>query len=97
MAFLCFGLANCQTARSHWVTLAWEAPPALKGVSVVGYNVYRSTTSGKGFVKIATRVPSPPYEDHQVVSGHTYFYVVTTIDQVGRESKFSAEVRAKIP
>jgi|CZKY01.1.fsa_nt_gi fibronectin type 3 domain-containing protein len=64
---------------------------------VVGYNMYRSTTSGSQFVKIATQVPGPPYEDGLVVSGRTYFYVVTALDHAGRESRFSAEARATIP
>jgi endo-1,4-beta-xylanase len=96
-ALLCLGLACFHKAPSHGVTLTWEAPPAVPGVSVVSYNVYRSATSGRQFVKIASRVPGPPYEDSLVVSGRTYFYVVTALDQVGRESRFSAEVRATIP
>jgi len=96
-ALLCVGLACYHKAPPHSVTLRWEAPPAVPGVSVVGYNVYRSTTSGSQFVKIASRVPGPPYEDGLVVSGRTYFYVVTALDQSGRESRFSAEVRATIP
>jgi fibronectin type 3 domain-containing protein len=96
-ALLCVGLACCHKAPPHGVTLTWEAPPAAPGVSVVGYNLYRSTTSGKLFVKIASRVPGPPYEDGLVVSGRTYFYVVTALDQAGRESRFSGEVRATIP
>ena len=96
-ALLCIGLECCHKAAPHTVTLGWEAPPAVPGVSVVGYNVYRSTTSGRQFVKIATRVPGPPYEDRLVVSGRTYFYVVTALDQAGRESRFSTEVRATLP
>ena len=96
-ALLCIGLACCHKAPPHSVTLTWEAPPAAPGVSVVGYNVYRSATSGKQFVKIASRVPGPPYEDRLVVSGRTYFYVVTALDQVGHESRFSGEIRATIP
>lgn len=96
-ALFCLGLAGCYKAAPHWVTLTWEAPPAAPGVSVVGYNVYRSTTSGMQFVRLASHVPRPPYEDRLVVSGRTYFYVVTALDQVGRESRFSGEVRATIP
>ncbi len=96
-ALLCIGLACCHKAPPHSVTLMWEAPPAVPGVSVVGYNVYRSTTSGNQFVKIASRVPGPPYEDRLVVSGRTYFYVVTALDQAGHESRFSGEIRATIP
>jgi fibronectin type 3 domain-containing protein len=93
---LLIGLAGCHKAP-HWVTLTWKAPPASPGVSVVGYNIYRSTTSGQQFVKLASRVPGPPYEDRLVVSGRTYFYVVTALDQAGSESRFSAEIRAPIP
>ncbi len=96
-ALLCIGLACCHKAPPHSVTLTWEEPPAARGVSVVGYNVYRSTTAGKQFVKIASRVTGPSYQDRLVVSGRTYFYVVTALDQVGRESRFSGEVRATIP
>jgi hypothetical protein len=42
--------------------------------------VYRSTTSGGPFVKIASQVPGPPYEDRLLGSGRTYFYVVTALD-----------------
>ena len=48
-------------------------------------------------MKLASRVPGPPYEDSSVRSGHTYFYVVTALDQAGRESKFSQQIQAKIP
>ena len=97
-ALLYLGLAGCHKAQQpHWVTLTWEAPRAAPGVSVVGYKVYRSTTSGGPYVKLATRVPGPPYDDHLVNSDRTYFYVVTALDQSGRESRFSGEVQAKIP
>jgi hypothetical protein len=56
---LCLSLGGCHKAPLHWVTLKWEAPAASPGVSVVGYNVYRSTASGRQFVRIASRVPGP--------------------------------------
>jgi len=93
---LCIGITSCRKAH-HSVTLTWEAPRAIAGVSVVGYNIYRSTTSGGPFVALASRVPGPPYEDGLVVNDRTYFYVVTALDQAGRESRFSDETRAIIP
>ena len=93
---LCFVIAGCHHAP-HSVTLKWEAPVAAAAVKVSGYNVYRSTTSGGPFVKLASGVAAPPYEDRLVTSGRTYFYVVTALDQTGRESRFSNEVRAAIP
>jgi len=97
--FLVFSvsLVDCRKAQPHSVTLTWNAPPASQGVSVVGYNVYRSTTSGGPFVKLASRVPNPPYEDRLIGSGRTYFYVVTALGTDGSESQFSAEARATIP
>lgn len=94
---LCVGSSACRKPAPHWVTLTWEAPPGSPGVLVSGYNVYRSTTSGGPFVKLASRVPAPPYDDHLVSSGRTYFYVVTALDQTGRESRFSTEISATIP
>jgi fibronectin type 3 domain-containing protein len=91
---LCFGLAGCHKARN--VTLTWDAAPVTSGPPVTGYNVYRSGISGRQFVKIASRVPEPVYEDRQVPGGRTYFYVVTAVDQAGHESRFSAEVRVEI-
>jgi fibronectin type 3 domain-containing protein len=86
-------------ALPHSVTLRWEAPTTVSvpPVLLAGYNVYRSTVPGTAYVKIASLVPQPPYEDHLVISGRTYFYVVTSVDQAGRESRFSKEVQARIP
>src|SRR5208337_5694182 len=95
-ALLCVGLTCCHKGP-HSVTLSWHEPPPTPGISVIGYNVYRSTTSGGPFVKLASRVPEPHYEDHLVVDGRTYFYVVTALDQDGHESRFSAEAKAIIP
>ena len=98
MAFcsiLCLGLTCCN--KAHSVTLTWQAPPPGPGVAIVGYNLYRSTTSGGPFIKLASNLTVPRYEDGLVASGRTYFYVVTAIDQAGRESRHSNEARAVIP
>ena len=76
--------------------LTWNPPATDSGVSLVGYNVYRSTISGRQFVKL-DRVFAPFYEDRLVVSGKVYFYVVTALDQAGYESKVSGEIRVEIP
>jgi len=64
---------------------------------MAAYNIYRSTTSGSGYVKLGSGVSGPPFEDRLVTSGRTYYYVVTAVDSKGRESQFSREVRAVIP
>lgn len=94
---VCLGLTGGCKARPHSVTLSWQAPRADAGSVIVGYNVYRSTTSGGQFVKLASGVPELRYEDRLINSGRTYYYVVTAVDQAGRESRFSGEARAVIP
>jgi len=93
---LCALLPGCHQAP-HSVTLNWDVPTAMAGVKIGTYNIYRSTTSGGPFLKLASGVKAPSYEDRLVTSGRTYFYVVTALDQTGRESRFSTEVRAEIP
>src|ERR1035438_7434266 len=84
---LCFGLAGCH--KAHNVTLTWNAAPVTSGPPVTSYNVYRSRTSGRQFVKIASGVPEPVYEDRQVPGGRTYFFFVSTGDPTGHESPVS--------
>src|SRR6185312_1499464 len=82
---LYFALAvSCHAQTAHTVTLNWAAPTAQSGVTVTGFNVYRSTTSGTfsstpyasvsastlTFVDGTMTAPT-------VVNGTTYFYVVT--------------------
>ena len=94
--FVLAGLAWAAKAP-HSVTLTWQPPKVETGFSVVGYNVYRRAKDENTFRKIATQVAGPPYEDHQVVSGQTYFYTVTAVDKSGRESRFSIDIQATIP
>jgi hypothetical protein len=98
VALLCLGLVCCHhTSQPHWVTLTWDAPASVPAGAVVSYNIYRSTTPGGRYAKIASGVPRPPYEDRVVTSGRTYFYVVTAVDRSGQESRYSGEVRAEVP
>ncbi|MDD8028846.1 MAG: M20/M25/M40 family metallo-hydrolase [Acidobacteriota bacterium] len=72
------------------VSLAWDAGPA----SVAGYNVYRTTTSGGGHVKINSRLLSEPrFSETMLDPATTYFYEVTAVDGQGLESDGSDEVR----
>ena len=73
------------------VTLNWTA--STTG-SVSGYNVYRSTSSGTGYAKIAGPVPGTTYQDLSVTSGQTYYYVVTAVGPGNVESVYSNEVSA---
>ena len=83
--------------RPHSVVLSWQAPAPEAGVQVVGYNVYRSTSSGGPYVKIASRIPDLTYHDQVVNPKRTYYYVVTSVDQRDRESRYSKEITVVIP
>jgi fibronectin type 3 domain-containing protein len=98
LILLLVGLTHFQRkAASHSVTLTWQAPRPVDGIPVVGYNVYRRVSEGTSFVRIATRVPGPPYEDRLVTTGRKYVYAVTSVDRNGRESRYSTTVTVEIP
>jgi fibronectin type 3 domain-containing protein len=65
-------------AGTHDVILSWTASTTP---GVVGYNVYRGTTSGGPY---PTQLNSTPingttYSDETVQAGQTYYYVVTAV------------------
>jgi hypothetical protein len=77
------------------VTLSWTAS---RSSNVVGYNVYRGTTSSGPYVNIASvSAASIGYTDITVVSGTTYYYVVTTVGLGNAQSVNSNEAIAVVP
>jgi fibronectin type 3 domain-containing protein len=81
-------------ANQHSVILSWTASAS----SVVGYNVYRSGTSGGPYTKLTTTLDAGTnYVDNSVQGGQTYYYVNTAVDSHGVESKYSTQLRALIP
>jgi Putative Ig domain/Abnormal spindle-like microcephaly-assoc'd, ASPM-SPD-2-Hydin/Immunoglobulin I-set domain len=79
---------------THSAALTWTASAS----AVVGYNIYRGSASGGPY----TRLNSSPnagtaFSDTAVLSGQTYFYVVTAVDSQSIESVYSNEVQAAIP
>src|SRR5215468_1638071 len=60
----------------HKVTLTWVASTSA---GVTGYNVYRSTTNGNGYVKIGSTTTQLIYVDASVVNAAAYYYVVTAV------------------
>jgi hypothetical protein len=76
----------------HSVALSWGETSA-----VVGYNVYRGTTSGGPYTPINSALdPSTAYTDSTVSAGQTYYYVTTAVDGSGHESGYSNQVQAVI-
>jgi len=62
------------------------------------YNVYRSTTSGTGFIKLTCwPVSDSDYTDDNAIGGQTYYYVVTAVDTSYNESVYSNEDSASLP
>jgi len=68
----------------------------VKGVTVVGYNAYRSVTPGGPYVRIASGV-SALIHDSIVNNTKTYYYAVTSVDAADHESTYSTEAQVKIP
>lgn len=86
------GVAAGGTA--HAVALAWTRSTS----TVSGYNVYRSLTKGGSYTLLtATKLTAPSYSDTSVTSGHTYYYVATSVDSAGKESIYSNEATAVVP
>jgi pectate lyase len=62
---------------------------------LAGYNIYRSTTSGSGYVKLNSEfLTSSEYTDNSVSNGTTYYYVVTAVDTYPNESVYSGQASA---
>ncbi|MCJ7612359.1 MAG: M28 family metallopeptidase, partial [Candidatus Aminicenantes bacterium] len=62
--------------------------------AISGYNIYRTTTPHSNYRKLnSAPVTDLSYVDQGLSSETTYYYVVTAVDDQGRESNFSQEVR----
>ncbi len=83
-------------AGSHSVSLSWTASTSS---NVVGYNVYRATTSGGPYTKLTTSSPvtTLSYTDTNILSGQTYYYVATAVDSSNTESAYSTQTQANVP
>src|SRR5580704_14375499 len=83
------GLAGTGTQQAATVALGWTASTS----SVIGYNVYRGTTTGGPYSSKLTSSPvaSTQFTDTGVQSGQTYYYVVTSVDSNDVESVYSGQ------
>ena len=79
---------------AHSTTLSWTASTSF----VVGYNVYRSSISGGPYTKLnSSPDANTTLTDSSVLSGQTYYYVVTAVDSNNVESIDSNQATAVIP
>ena len=84
---------NVQAVASNaQVTLTWQVPASNGGSVVIGFKVYRGTTSGTGSL-LATLGNVLTYVDSTVTNGQTYFYTITAVNGIG-ESLKSIEIQA---
>lgn len=66
-----------------------------KEADVTGYLVYRSTKSGREYVKLTDKpIRRTTFSDETVKPGTLYYYVVTAVDGAGNESARSKELNA---
>jgi fibronectin type 3 domain-containing protein len=84
------------SGRPHSVLLRWNPPDPRPGVTVTGYNIYRSQLDGT-FKAIASGVTTPSYVDREVRNGAAYRYFVTAVDAAAQESLPSAPASVTIP
>ena len=85
-----------QAAGGHSITIGWNA--YTQGTDIaVGFNVYRSTTTGGPYAKITLSelpITALSFADTVGTGGVKYYYVVTAVDAAAIESAYSNEVNA---
>jgi len=82
-------------ATTHSVALTWVASTSA---NIVGYYVYRSTTSGASYSRInSSPTSATKYTDGSVIAGDTYYYMVTAVNSSGAESADSNQIKTVIP
>jgi hypothetical protein len=95
-ATLTLGIAS----TSYSVMISWTASssPDSAGYEIIGYNVFRSTTSGGPYTQLnSSLVAGTTYADTTVADGTTYYYVATAVDSSNAQSGYSTQTGAVIP
>lgn len=78
-------------ASARGIDLSWSE---VSAGDLAHYNIYRSTTSGEGYERLAeSKIAS--YTDDAEEAGTVYYYVITAQDFFGNESEWSTEVSAE--
>jgi len=79
------------TFNNGQITLDWnDNSDALLG----GYNVYRSVFNNSQYTLLASDVTSSQYTDTKARAGKRFYYRVTAVDYLNRESQLSDETTA---
>ncbi len=77
------------------VRLNWSEPADNGGSNITEYRIYRSLTSGSGYLLLAS-TNLTNYLDASVEAGNTYYYIVVAVNGAG-ESPPSPELTATLP
>ena len=90
----CTGLPSCTVTFLTKPTLSWTATP---DTYATGYQVWRSTTSGSGYVQVASVTPrtTTTWTDTTVAPLTTYYYVVRAVAG-SWTSAFTSQVQATV-
>ena len=87
-------LTLSSTTANNAAALTWDAN---SDSDVAGYKVYQGTASGTYAAPIATlTTATTTYTATGLLTGTTYFFVITAYDTAGNESAYSAEVSKSI-
>jgi hypothetical protein len=71
----------------HNATISWSPS---NSANILGYNVYRATSSGGPYAKLTTApISGTGYVDNGVTAGQTYYYAATALDTSNHESIYS--------
>ena len=75
------------------VSLSWDKSPEK---DVIGYNVYYSRGSGKGYVRTNEKPePNKTSLEVRLRNDQEYFFVITAVNAAGKESEYSSELMLK--
>ena len=77
------------------VILTWQPPTSNNGSAIIGYNLYRGTTSGMEQFLIAVENLTS-FTDANVMTGEIYYYQISAINGVGIGTQ-SSEVNILVP
>lgn len=90
-------VSNSSHPPVHSVEIRWDAPESSP-VPVVGFNVYRSPSGSSTYHLLNLSIDTETsYVDSTVRSGHSYDYVVESVDASGVESPPTSPVEVTIP
>jgi fibronectin type 3 domain-containing protein len=85
---------GAQKDQQQSVALNWDRSAS----QVVGYFVYRSSQPSGPYAKLNPQAsPENSYTDSSIVSGQTYFYVVTSVNSENIESAYSGQASVTVP